>query len=235
MTKPVLDQSATEFDKTNLNFLTDFRKSISFIGARASMAQRPKANGDNKTRPPTFYLDTNIMVDASKSRNPKSISLISAIDKNEWKCVASAFAFMEMIDIEQDTEFVKIKHRDGVDYSRICRDRYCRDMSLPDLQNAESTFSSFHQQYPFIRPASLNENGWDLALHITSSSNIFAPDAIHLATAWMHGCDLLITNDAHFVKESKKLLSHENVSCFAVCTAEMAEVTMQELGFEVTM
>lgn len=108
-------------------------------------------------------------------------------------------------------------------------------MPLSSLQNAESAFINFHQQYPFIRPASLNEMGWDLALHITSSSNIFAPDAIHLATAWIYGCDLLVTNDSPFIKGSKELLEREDVSCFAVCTAETFESALQEMGFKVTV
>lgn len=233
--KTILDPSTTKFGSINLNFLTNSRNNISFNSVRTNRAQQPKVSNSKNTRQPIFYVDTNIMMDASKNRNADSISLISIIDKNKWECITSAFAFMEMIDIEQDDEFVKTQHRAGADYSKICRSRYCRNMTLPSLQNAESTFISFHQQYPFIRPASLDERGWDLALHITSSSNIFAPDAIHLATAWIYGCDLLVTNDSSFIKGSKELLKRENVSCFDVCTAKIFESTLQKIGFEVTI
>ena len=164
-----------------------------------------------------------------------SIKLVQIIDQNEWKCVTSAFAFMEMIDTEQDYAYAKARYQAKDDYVQICRGRHSRTMALSDLQSTEFTFHDFYQQYPFICPVSLDATGWDLALHIASSTNIFAPDAIHLATAWMCSCNLLISNDSSFVSESKRILDRENVSCFAVCSADTAEKTMHDMGFEVTM
>lgn len=230
----MLDQSVAGYTKVNLQFLTDARKNISFTNSRAGAALSPVTHNTKKPQQPTFYLDTNIMVDVLKDRNADSSKLINLIDKNKWKCVTSAFAFMEMIDAVQDHKYAKIKFQAREDYARICRSRLSRDMTLSDLQSTEFDFRGFHQQYPFICPVSLDATGWDLALHIASSSNIFAPDVVHLITAWICGCDLLITNDSHFAKESKKLLDRENIRSFAVCPADNAEKTMQEMGFEVT-
>lgn len=227
--KVLLDQS-NKFGNIKPRFLTNSRNDISL----SSMALSPAIH-DDKTRQPVFYLDTNIMVDTFKHRNVSSVRLVHMIDQNKWKCVTSAFAFMEMIDTEQDYAYAKARYQAKEDYVQICRGRHCRTMSLSDLRNTELTFRSFYEQYPFICPVSLDATGWDLALHIASSTNIFAPDAIHLATAWMCGCDLLISNDSFFVSESKKLLDHENVSRFAVCPADKAKRTMQKMGFEVVM
>lgn len=234
LAKALLDQSA-EFGGTDLQFLTSSRDCISFASARDGVAPPPVLDSAKRTLQPVFYLDTNIMVDVLKERNVSSIKLVQIINKNRWKCVTSAFAFMEMVDTIQDYAYAKARYQAKDDYVQICRGRHCRTMPLSDLQSIEFIFHDFYQQYPFICPVSLDATGWDLALHITSSTNIFAPDAIHLATAWMCRCDLLISNDSPFVSESKKLLGHENVSDFAVCPADMAEKTMREMGFEVAM
>ena len=122
MTKTVLDRSTIKLGSINLNFLTNLRNDVSFNNTQTNRTQQPNR------RQPIFYVDTNIMMDANKERNLHSISLINIIDKHKWECITSAFAFMEMIDIEQDDEFVKTEHRAGVDYSKICRNRYCRNM-----------------------------------------------------------------------------------------------------------
>ena len=234
MSKVLLNQSTVEYGKTNLQFLTDLRKKISFTEARNSATPSLGVVGAKK-RQPIFYLDSNIMIDVLMERNPKSTLLINMIEQKSWKCFTSAFAFMEMIDAKQDHEFAKTRFQAKDDYSKICRDRYCRDMPLPDLRSTEFDFQNFYRQYPFICPVSLDADGWDLALHIASSSNIFAPDVIHLAAAWMCGCDLLITHDQPFINASKKLLAHESISCFAVCSPEETKKMAHELDFEVTI
>lgn len=234
LAKALFDQSA-EFGKIDLQFLTSSRSSISFASARASVALSQTVDSANKMPHPVFYLDTNIMVDVLKERKVSSIKLVQLIDQNKWKCVTSAFAFMEMIDTEQDYAYAKARYQAKDDYVQICRGRHSRTMTLSDLQSTEFAFHDFYQQYPFICPVSLDATGWDLALHIASSTNIFAPDAIHLATAWMCSCNLLISNDSSFVSESKRLLDRENVSRFSVCPADKAAKTIHDMGFEVTI
>lgn len=229
-TKTVLDQD-TRSDHLNLNFLNELRGKISFQKTNKKLSFQIN---NTKNRHPVLYLDTNVMIDIHKNRNVSSAMLIKMIDDKKWNCFTSAFAFMEMIDIEQEDEFVRFSRGKGTDYSKICRERYSRTMPLSNLQDAETKFKNFFEKYPFIRLVSMNSEGWDLALHITSSSSIFAPDAIHLATAWMSDCDLLITNDAHFVKESAKMLTQEGASdCFIVCNADDAVKKMNDVGFKV--
>ena len=231
--KTVLDQD-TRSNYLNLNFLNDMRREISFQKTNKKLSFQ--INNTKKNRHPALYLDTNVMIDIHKNRNISSTMLIKMIDDKEWICFTSAFAFMEMIDIEQDDEFVRLSRGKGTDYSKICRERYNRTMPLSNLQDAETKFKNFFEKYPFIHPVAMNNKGWDLALHITSSSSIFAPDAIHLATAWISDCDLLITNDTHFAKESTELLKQEDVSNrFAVCKAKDAVKKMNSMGFKVEM
>ena len=53
---------------------------------------------------------------------------------------------------------------------------------------------------------SLSEDGWQVASAISSSSNIWSPDCVHLATALSNECDFLITSDNSFRKESEKII-----------------------------
>ena len=222
-------------DIVNLKFLTDSRPEISFTKiSRANTRQQPEPDGVEEKKHPAFYLDTNVMMDVHRERNTSSAVLLNSIDNNGWACFASMLAFMEMIDNEQDEEYVRAMREDRMEYSKICRKRHQRELPPECLKEAEDGIKGFFTQYPFILPVSLNDKGWDLALHIASSSTIFAPDAVHLAAAWTSGCDLLVTNDSYFVKQSTELLKSESVSDrLGVCPVEDVEKKIYDMGFKV--
>lgn len=181
---------------------------------------------------PIFYLDTNVIRDNLNSRNHHSIVWVERIRKENWKCFTAVFAYMELLDLEQDDKFVFHKREEGIEYNTICRDRHQKDLTFEDLNMIGDKFRDIFVKYPFIQPVALSEDGWNLAIHIASTSNVFAPDVIHLAAAWTSNCNLLITSDSHFIKQAKQLLQKEKVwDQLRICAPNEIQKSLTELGF----
>jgi len=184
------------------------------------------------TRKPTIYLDANIIRDVIHRRNPNSISWVKHIGDKKWPCMTSIFGYMEIVDGEQDDVFLTKLITKRVDFNSMSRERSQRELGTSDLQDVKSGMNKFLINYSFIEAVSLTADGWQLALHISANSNIFAPDAIHLATAWQNNCDLMITSDSQLLRESKKLLQKERVwSKMKVCSPETVRKTLSSLHF----
>ena len=161
---------------------------------------------------PIIYLDTNVIRDDTQNRRKSSVHLIAKIRNKELECYTSIFAWMEMIDSAQEEEFVREKHKEGMEYNTICRKRNQIDLSKETLEYVSEKFKDILCNYRFIKPLSLSAEGWDLALHTASNSTISAPDTIHIATAWLSGANLMFTSDEHFKKHGNEILEHEGVS-----------------------
>lgn len=186
------------------------------------------------TNSPTFYLDTNVIRDVTNDRQKESIILVRRIRDNKWKCYTSIFTFMEMVDAEQEELFVSEKRNDGMEYSTICRQRNQIKLSNEALREVEVRFKWIFTEYPFIKPISLSDKGWDLALHIASNSTIFAPDIIHLAAAWESDAHILVTSDTHFIKHGNAILKSEGLEDkLAICSPTDVSKTLTRLGFRV--
>jgi predicted nucleic acid-binding protein len=94
---------------------------------------------------------------------------------------------------------------------------------LTDIQ--ERIDALFAESYPFVEFFSLEKAGWDRALELKATTNISAPDCIHVATAIEAGCDVLITLDAFLKKEAEPFINS--------CSPEQANKTLQKLGFSI--
>jgi predicted nucleic acid-binding protein len=66
-------------------------------------------------------------------------------------------------------------------------------------------------EYNFIRPINIKENDWDLVKKIGENSNLHSSDIIHLVTAWVGGCQYLVTRDNQFIEEGNRILEKERV------------------------
>ncbi len=165
-----------------------------------------------KEKIPTIYIDTNVCRDCIKRRNKETIHMMGLIRDKKWKCYTSIFSIMELTDTEKDSIFFNKKMRIGWDINKILRLRQQKDLNTGDLKEAEEIVKSFFEEYKFVEIVNL-EGGkaWDLALKISSTSNLSAPDAIHLATAWQSNCDIIVTSDEFFIKEGSKILKKEKV------------------------
>ena len=71
-----------------------------------------------------------------------------------------------------------------------------------------------------------------MALRISSGSNLFATDVIHLVTAWISNCPVLLTSDEFFLKEGNEVLENEGVRALKICRSKDLEKTLGMMGFE---
>jgi len=165
---------------------------------------------------PIIYLDTNVCRDCINKNRSKvskeSIHLLETIREKKWDCITSTFTFMELYDIEKEDLFFNKKLRYGLDVNRIIRDRNHKDLTSDDLDEVNERISEFHNEYNFIKFHALDgEEGWKLAKDVSRSSNLSAPDSIHLAVALGSGCNLIITSDEPFLQQAAKFLQDKEL------------------------
>ena len=133
---------------------------------------------------------------------------------------------METSDILKDNRFIMEKIDEGYTFKKILRTRHNKDLSEDTLKKIyERIEKQFFNQYNFIKLYDLTESGWELALGISSLSNISTPDTIHLATALETKCDLLVTSDEIFCKQADEFIY--------TCLPEKYEKVLKELKFEI--
>ena len=178
----------------------------------------------------TIYLDTNILRDAMARRNKDSTYWLNRIKEKNWTCITSVLGITELIDIDQDHSYVNRQLSRHVDFDRIYRDKYHRNLDVSEFQTIKDAVSNFLSEYSFIKVVSLDDDAWKLFLHISSNSNLFSPDAIHLAAAWRNSADLIITSDSHFIEEGTKLLEQEKVkSKLRICNPQQVRKTLKKM------
>ena len=183
---------------------------------------------------PVFYLDTNIIRDETEVREIASIKWIRKIKEKKWRCFTSMLTFMEMIDNEREEAFVAKKRMEKVEYNTICRQRNQIDLTKEQLDLVGNKFRTVRVGYQFIRAVRLSKNGWNLALRISETSNIFAPDVIHLASALECKSNILLTRDGHFIKHGNAVLKSENPDVnLKLCNPNNARKALANMGFEV--
>jgi predicted nucleic acid-binding protein len=124
------------------------------------------------------------------------------------KACTSAFSLLELIDKEQEYTLVWHMLRDGYSFDEILRKRSDRNLSEKELLEAfDKVDRVFTVQYKkHIDLYYLDNEGWDKAIELMQTLNLTARDAIHLATALMAGCDLLVSNDQNFLKNAEKVI-----------------------------
>ncbi len=154
---------------------------------------------------PHLYLDTNVIADVIQNRKQSSISLIERIIADGWTCSTSRFTILELLDIEQEEKFIEKRIAEGHRLSRI-RDflgqRRQKRHGLTERELIE-VYKNLHNEMKskcscvnFEHP--INEDVWDKADDFCSTTNIGATDAIHLASAIVLKCDILVTHDQDF-------------------------------------
>ena len=112
---------------------------------------------------------------------------------------------MELCDAKKDDLFFQEAINKKFEFKRIIRERNNPNLEDHHFKKISEYLDNLLESYPFLEKLSLSEDGWQVASDISSSSNIWSPDCVHLATALSNECDLLITSDSQFKKESKKI------------------------------
>jgi len=180
----------------------------------------------NRIVVPHLYIDTSVFGGILEGQHEASVHLLETVKEKGWRCLTSAFTFMELSDIRQDNKFIYNQLALGVHIKKAYRSLDQRNLSPHDLDTTqESVDVLFSENYPFVEFFGLNEFGWDRALEIKATTNISAPDSVHVVTAIEAGCDVLVTLDNFIRKEAEAL-----IPC---CLPEQTNKVLKEYGFDI--
>jgi len=187
------------------------------------------------TKKPSIYIDTCIARDVTERRTGRdaSIELLGRIKSKGWSCKMSVFGLMELVDIEQENMFVNLRYFiEKRTLDEVYSSRRNRDLGRRELEKSFQYIDQFRNNYSFIELVGLSDNGWSLAIVVASGSNLHASDVIHLASAWMEDCDLVVTDDTFFIKEAKRYLKKEGIwDALKVCRPEDCYSALAEMGY----
>jgi len=181
----------------------------------------------DETDMPYVYIDVNVILDVIRGRkNKASFALLEKIRNGYIRGCTSAFSLLELIDKEQEYTFIWRMIKDGYSFDEILRGRKNKNLKEFDLIEAvEKIDRVFVKQYKkCVDFYYLEDDGWDKAIELMQTINLTSEDAIHLASALMAGCDLLVSNDQHFLENAKKVIP--------ACSPENAEQLLKKMGFQ---
>lgn len=166
-----------------------------------------------------FYIDTNVALDYITARNREAILVLNKIKERGWKCVSSSFFAMELADYKKESLFVIEKAMEKKwEMRKIMREIYKKDLRRGDFDKVLDWFDDFRQEYNNIELFDFlkNSDDWQGAQAISFKSNLNAPDAIHLTSAMLGAiggyCQIMITQDQHFIKEAQRILTENKLS-----------------------
>ena len=175
---------------------------------------------------PHIYLDTPILIDVLRDRRTASLVLLETARQKTWRVSTSQFAVMELLDVEQDDRFFVLEVGKQRTVASVLRDRYRRKLPEDQREAIERKVKDFlNVRYPFIQYFHLTSEGFNRASGLCASTNISAPDCLHLATALEARCDVLVTTDDHFLEEAEEYMH--------ACKPDRIQDELAEMGFEI--
>lgn len=159
---------------------------------------------------PSLYLDTTVILDLLRpSRRPISVNLIEGAEQRSWSCISSYLSIMEALDSEQEMGWITKMMKQGESVDRLLRNRQDRELSEDQLQRIRRKMNrTFVRRYrDYIDWVYLDEDGWNTAVGLAQETNIWANDCIHLATALITACDVLVTSDKPFRRRASTFIA----------------------------
>lgn len=149
-----------------------------------------------------LYLDASVIVDIVRPEaRPESRGLLEMALAKGWRCTSSVFARMEALDTEQTKEWLRQGIGAGRDPKSLIHDMRERILPPETLAMVRKDFhTGLAQVEDFIRWRRLDRRGWEEAITLAMTTNIWAPDCIHVATALREGCQVLITSDGFLAR-----------------------------------
>jgi predicted nucleic acid-binding protein len=185
-----------------------------------------KEKGDNPMpRNASFYIDTNILQGAILGRNTEDVVFMNKARENKWEVYTSIYTLLELLDTAKDRKFLmKLVVDKGMDVSTFLRERKEKTLHGEDLQELATHLNNFFLTHKFVKFINIKEDDWKLVKKLAESSNLHSSDILHVVTAWVGNCQILITHDSFFVEEGNKILQKENVSgTLKICKLEEIE------------
>jgi predicted nucleic acid-binding protein len=146
-----------------------------------------------------FYLDASVLVDIVRPDiRPESRELLEMALAKGWRCTSSPFARMEALDTVQTKEWLRQGIEEGRDPKALIRGMWDRRLAPDRLAVAvvrKAFYKGLAQVQDFVKWRRLDRRGWEEAITLAMTTNIWAPDCIHWATALREGCHVLVTTD----------------------------------------
>ena len=157
---------------------------------------------------PILYFDTNVLLDIIDNRDRNSLNLYRYAWQNQWQCVSSIFAKVEMLEVKQFHRFKRQKQRIGWSSSHIKRELHKRDLPPRILGNiSRSLIARLKYRCEGLSPYScLVEDGWVKAEEVKRKTNLTDKDSIHLAEALAIACDLFVSRDGFLLSVAKRYI-----------------------------
>ena len=159
---------------------------------------------------PHLYFDTCVILDGILGRRQSSSQLLTQAKKEvkngNWKCSTSRWTIIELLDNLQEERYVENLRIEGYLFSRIrsvLGNRRQKEAGLktPDLDDIwREVHNYFTDEYSFIvteHPTTVKL--WDKAEDFCASTNLGSTDSIHLASAILMGCNILVSTDQDFI------------------------------------
>ena len=164
-------------------------------------------------------------------KSTPDVVFIENAKKQNWEIFTSIHTFMELLDTEKDREFLmKCVIDKGLDVSTFLAKRKSKNLSKEDLSDLATKVNNFFFTNRFIQVINIKDSDWSLVEKMGESSNLHSSDILHLVTAWVGNCQLLVTNDEEFIMEGNKVLQQENVyDNLRVCGIKDVEATLKEV------
>jgi len=187
----------------------------------------PKGRRSKATGTEAFYIDTNIALDYITGRNPEAISVLDNLKETGAIIVSSSFLAMEAADFKKDSiYFIQKAIDEKWEIRRIIRQSYEKNLKEGDFYNISDWVEELKgklklELYDFL----VDTDTWELAQYISQSSNLAAPDVIHLSSAIIAAqsgieasknkvipCEVFISNEKFLKKEAEKIKQQLDVS-----------------------
>ena len=180
-----------------------------------------------------IYIDTNIALDYATKRNSETMSFIDSVKKKKGEIVISSFLVMEMVDYKKNDIFIKKCLSKKWEVRKIIREiNNQKGRGLDDADYSEigtwqhsilKELTAF-KIYDFIQ----NKTDWNLSQIVSISSDLSAPDALHLTSAIIgflnQECNYMITNDSLLKKEGKMIIKNLGIENeFEILTVSQAK------------
>jgi len=143
----------------------------------------------------------------------------------------SIYTLIELLDIAKDRKFLMKSAIDKwVDVSTFLQGRKAKNLSKDDLQDLSKVVDNFFLRNKMIEFINIKETDWELVKKIGESSNLHSSDVLHLVTAWVGNCHVLVTHDKEFIKEGNRILRDEKVfDSLRICDVDNVEDTILEV------
>jgi predicted nucleic acid-binding protein len=187
-------------------------------------------NEDSRLRH-RIYVDTNILQAASMRRSTPEVFFIENAKREKWSIFTSIHTVMELLDAEKDRQFLmKCIIDKGLDVSTFLAKRKSKNLSKEHLTDLSAKINNFFFTNRFIEVINIKDSDWNLVKKIGESSNLHSSDILHLVTAWVSNCQLLVTNDDEFIIEGNRVLEQENVhENLRICRLNDVETTIKKV------